>query len=181
MVDFYLDEFDLEPGEQTIKIEYFQEPNDSINYISFTIACIHEYDERPPIPIIINEIESDNAIKISDGYYQLDYDDIFFVNIDTENCKDFSITIIRNNTIQEVININEVMNRSYVITAMYGTGEYENPTNRSFLNTHLKDSNNRDIDKYAIITGNIKDENGNDITDKYRTTKKEFTLLWKDS
>ena len=73
------------------------------------------------------------------------------------------------------------MNRSYVITAMYGTGKYQNPTNRSFLNTHLKDSNNRDIDKYVIITGNIKDENGNDITDKYRTTKKEFTLLWKDS
>ena len=130
---------------------------------------------------MIKKLTGNTVEQLTTNLYEIEKDDIFFVDIDTENCKDFSITIIRNNTIQEVININEVMNRSYVITAMYGTDEYKNPTNRSFLNTHLKDSNNRDIDKYVIITGNIKDENGSDITDKYRTTKKEFTLLWKDS
>ena len=130
---------------------------------------------------MIKKLTDNTVEQLTTNLYEIEKDDIFFVDIDTENCKDFSITIIRNNTIQEVININEVMNRSYVITAMYGTDEYKNPTNRSFLNVHLKDSNNRDIDKYVIITGNIKDENGSDITDKYRTTKKEFTLLWKDS
>ena len=130
---------------------------------------------------MIKKLTGNTVEQLTTNLYEIEKDDIFFVDIDTENCKDFSITIIRNNTIQEVININEVMNRSYVITAMYGTDEYKNPTNRSFLDTHLKDSNNRDIDKYVIITGNIKDENGIDITDKYRTTKKEFTLLWKDS
>ena len=130
---------------------------------------------------MIKKLTGNTVEQLTTNLYEIEKDDIFFVDIDTENCKDFSITIIRNKTIQEVININEVMNRSYVITAMYGTDEYKNPTNRSFLDTHLKDSNNRDIDKYVIITGNIKDENGIDITDKYRTTKKEFTLLWKDS
>ena len=130
---------------------------------------------------MIKKLTGNTVEQLTTNLYEIEKDDIFFVDIDTENCKDFSITIIRNNTIQEVININEVMNRSYVITAMYGMDEYKNPTNRSFLNSHLKDSNNRDIDKYVIITGNIKDENGSDITDKYRTNKKEFTLLWKDS
>lgn len=183
VADFYLDENDLEPGQQIIKVEYFTHPYESINFVYFPILCDTEqgYDERPAIPIMIKKLTGNTVEQLTTNLYEIEKDDIFFVDIDTENCKDFSITIIRNNTIQEVININEVMNRSYVITAMYGTDEYKNPTNRSFLNTHLKDSNNRDIDKYVIITGNIKDENGSDITDKYRTTKKEFTLLWKDS
>ena len=178
-----MDENDLEPGQQIIKVEYFTHPYESINFAYFPILCDTEqgYDERPAIPIMIKKLTDNTVEQLTTNLYEIKKDDIFFVDIDTENCKDFSITIIRNNTIQEVININEIMNRSYVITAMYGTGKYQNPTNRSFLNTHLKDSNNRDIDKYVIITGNIKDENGNDITDKYRTTKKEFTLLWKDS
>ena len=38
-------------------------------------------------------------------------------------------------------------------------------------------NNNRD--KYIITTGNLKDEYGNDINSLYRTSKKEFTVIWK--
>ena len=183
IADFYLDEADLDPGQQVVKIEYFTHPYESINFAYFPILCDteHGYDERPAIPIAIKKLTDNTVEQLTTNLYEIKKDDIFFIDIDTENCKDFSITIIRNDTVQEVINVNKIMNKSYIITAMYGSGKYKNPIDRNLFDTHLKDSNNRDIDKYVIITGNIKDENGNDITDKYRTTKKEFTLLWKDS
>lgn len=183
IADFYLDENDLDAGQKIIKIEYFTHPYESVNFAYFPILCdiMSGYDERPAISISINKIINDTIEQLTSNMYEIAKDDIFFIDIDTEGHKDFSITIIRNNAVKEIINVNEVMNKSYIITAMYGGGKYKNPSNRNFLDVHLKDSNNNDIDKYTIITGNIKDNDGNDLTHKYRTTKKEFTLVWKNS
>lgn len=182
IADFYLDENDLEPGQQVVKVEYFIRPYESVNFAYFVILCDTKngYDERPAIPIAIKKLTDNTVEQLTTHLYEIKKDDIFFVDIDTEGCKDFSITITRNNGTPEIINIDEVKNKSYVITAMYD-GNPKDPIDRRFLNEHLQNSDNQDIDKYTIVTGNIKDENGNDITDKYRTTKKEFTLLWKDS
>lgn len=178
VADFYLDEFDLNDGEQIIKIEYFINPSESMNFAFFAIDCrtAFGYDERPAIPIKINTLTNDIVQQLSTNIFTLRKDDIFFADIDTENHKDFSITIERNGVDREIINITEVMDSNYTITAMYD----KNIQSRQSLNSHLKDDNNQDIDKYVITTGNLKDENGDEINKIYRPVKKEFTLLWKD-
>ena len=35
-----------------------------------------------------------------------------------------------------------------------------------------------DRDKYIITTGNLKNEQGNDVNNTYRIYKKEFTVKW---
>ena len=170
IADFYLDEIDLDPGVQIIKIEYYENPDDSINFVYFPIICdaLQGYDERPAIPIRINKVENEEITELTNQIYEITKDNIFFCDIDIENHNNFSISIIRNNDEQEIINFEENNEKKYVISTMYKT------------HGHLKNENNQDIDKYIIITGNLKDTNGNDITHTYRTTKKEFTLLWGD-
>lgn len=159
IADFYLDEYDLDPGIQIIKVEYFINPNESINYAYFPINCRVDwgYDEREPIPIRINTITNDVVTQLTSGIFELNKDDIFFADIDTGDKTNFSVTIQKNNE-TETKNVTGSLPDGYVIAAMYS---------------------NNDIDKYIITTGNLKDEYGNDINSLYRTSKKEFTVIWK--
>ena len=167
MADFYLDEFDLDAGMQTVKIEYYLNPNEAVNFTYFIIHCdtTQGYDERPAIPIRINKITNETVTQLTTQIYEIAKDDIFFVDIDCEDSTNFSITIKRNNT-TEVINVyDKLAEENRVIAAMYNT------------NSHLSG----DKDKYTITTGNLKNKDGSDASSLYRTSKKEFTLLWKDS
>lgn len=166
IADFYLDELDLEPGINIIKIEYYTEPYESINFVYFPINCnvALGYDERPGIDISINKLTNQGVEQLSDGLYSLARDDIFFMDIDTAGHKDFSITIQKNNETEnetEIINVNEVMTDSYTVAAMWD------------------EHNNRD--KYIITTGNLKNPDGTDANSLYRTSKKEFTVIWQSS
>lgn len=160
IADFYLDEADLDPGIQTIKIEYFIHPNEAINYAYFIINCDtgQGYDERPGIPITINKITQDAVTQLTNGIYEVEKDGIFFADIDANGHTNFSITVKRNNETETLKNVTEVLNR-HNIAAMY---------------------EGNDMDKYTIITGNEKDSNGNDISHLYRTTKKDFIVKWID-
>ena len=166
IADFYLDECDLDGGTQTIKIEYYINPNNAVNFVYFYINCDEQqgYDERPAIPIRINKITNETVTQLTTQIYEIAKDDIFFVDIDTEDSKNFSITIQRNDEKEEIINVLEEPLENHVIAAMYDT------------NSHTAG----DKDKYTITTGNLKNLNdGTDVNSLYRTSKKEFTLIWK--
>lgn len=162
IADFYLDELDLEPNINIIKVEYYTDPYEPINFVYFPINCNVDlgYDERPGIGISVNKLTNQGVEQLSDGLYTLSKDNIFFMDIDTAGHKDFSITIQKNNE-TEVINVNEVMTDSYTVVAMW-------------------DMHN-DRDKYIITTGNIKNPDGTDSNSLYRTSKKEFTVIWQSS
>lgn len=170
IADFYLDEADLDPGIQTVKIEYFTRPNEPVNYIYFPINCstIDGYDERPAIPIKINKITKESVTQLTNNIYEIEKDDIFFVDVDIDGHTNFSITTIKeedcnhtsSNTYKktsEVKNIQDSLKEN-TIAAMYKGNEY---------------------DKYTFITGNIKDPiTGGDITHQYRETKKSIIVKW---
>ena len=158
LADFYLDSFDLDPGLQTIKIEYFTKPYESVNYTYFVIHCdtSQGYDERPAIPIAINKLTRESVTQLTTGIFELEKDDIFFVDIDVGDHKDFSITIEKNSE-KEIINVKEPTEPTRTIATMY---------------------EGNDRDKYIITTGNLKNEQGNDVNNTYRIYKKEFTVKW---
>ena len=159
VADFYLDEYDVDPGLQIIKIEYFNSPNDTINYAYFPLKCDTDegYSELPAIPISINKITTDAITQLTSGIYEVPVDEIFFCNVDTsKNDYRCSVTIKKDNE-EEVHNIPANAEDDFIITATY---------------------NNKPAETYTIITGNAKKSDGADDNDNYRTTKKEFTIKW---
>ena len=159
VADFYLDEYDVDPGLQIIKIEYFNSPNDTINYAYFPLKCDTDegYSELPAIPISINKITTDAITQLTSGIYEVPVDEIFFCNVDTsKNDYRCSVTIKKDNE-EEVHNIPANAEDDFIITATY---------------------NNKPTETYTIITGNAKKSDGTDDNDNYRTTKKEFTIKW---
>ena len=73
IADFYLDENDLEPGQQIIKVEYFTHPYESINFVYFPILCDTEqgYDERPAIPIMIKKLTGNTVEQLTTNLYEI--------------------------------------------------------------------------------------------------------------
>ena len=167
--DFFLDENELDPGQQIVKVEYYTRPYDAINFAYFVINCdtSEGYDERPAIPISVdliynqlqNQSDTQPIKQIGDNAYEIDRDGILFINIGAEGCSDFSVTVKKNNE-KNTINIDDKIDEAYYITAEY-------------------QSNNTDT--YTITTGNKKNEDGSDKTHKYRETTRQFSIKWRNN
>lgn len=165
IADFYLDYADIYGTEeqsnynnimsQTIKIEYFNKYYESTNFLFFDIGydVVHGYDSRPAIPIKLYAISSgDNLMALDSAQYRMkSADEIFLLNIDTEENKNFSIGVI--------LNGREIERQD--ITS----------TTDSFILVGEKQKAN---DKYIIYTDNlIGNDNG-----PYRRNQRQFTVVW---
>lgn len=163
VADFYIDFNDLYDNEDvvdgnynyirkhTIKIEYFTQYFETINFLYFDIVYQGEYDTREAIPIKTYAI-SDNTLLTTNEFHMTDKQSIFMLNIDTEGYTNFSITIENNNQ-REQKNITTSNNTLLLI------GEY----------------NNRRNEVYTITTGNLI---GEETTGPYRKTRTSFTVVW---
>ena len=162
IANFYIDSNDIDKNGnsiQVIKVEHFTKYNESINFAYFILKTAPGYDGRPNIPIHINALDDDvitqlAITKTSITYVakkDIDKEAILF-NIDTEDNKDFSITIQKNNNTPEI----------YEIT--------DNDTELTFFAEY----ENRDTDTYTIIT----DDLPNSLINQYRRTKKTIIIKW---
>lgn len=163
VADFYIDYNDIYNGipnnnitEQVIKIEYFNKYYEPINFLYFTIKydIAGGYDSRPAIPIKLYSISSNSLMVLnSPEYHMKNKDEIFMLNIDTEDNSNFSIGIILNGT---EITRKEIYSSTdtFIITGKY---------------------NNRPRDEYIIYTDNLI---GYETDGNYRRNQRKFYVVW---
>lgn len=166
IANFYIDSNDISKDGnsiQTVKIEHFTKYNESINFAYFILQTASNYDGRPNIPIHINALDDDAITQLAITKTSIEYkidrsvlqQETVLFNIDTEDNKNFSITIQKNNNPPEV----------YQIT--------DNDIELAFVAEYDKEAN-RDTDTYTIIT----DDLPNSLTNQYRRTKKTIIIKW---
>ena len=139
-----------------IKIEYFNKYYEPINFLYFTIKydIAGGYDSRPAIPIKLYSISSNSLMVLnSPEYHMKNKDEIFMLNIDTEDNSNFSIGIILNGT---EITRKEIYSSTdtFIITGKY---------------------NNRPRDEYIIYTDNLI---GYETDGNYRRNQRKFYVVW---
>lgn len=159
-VDFYLNIDDLKYGHQTIKIEYYRKYYKSICFIYFDLELKEIVSKKPYIGIDVKTLIDGKTYNISNDHYTLDIDDIAVSTITMGNHSKFRVEVYRDDTLIEKRNIYNVTDE---------TIDFFNVTEYGDWTAH----------QFTIKTGNMHDENGNDIEDLYAEHIRRFIIDYK--
>ena len=161
-VDFYLNFNDLHAGKQTIKIEYYRQYNKAISFIYFDLYLDPAVDGKDAVLININILENNTTTPMNGNIYEINRGDCALYTIATGDHDHFRLEVYRqkigSNNIETIFQQN-IYSR---ITEGY-----------AFISAEYGDESDY---KFTIKTGNMLDQNGNPLEDKYRNYQREFTI-----
>ena len=164
--DFYLDMEDLQPGCQTIKIEYYREHYTAVVFKYFKLCFDSNIDFRPAIPIDVRVLKNGKTISLRHNC-TIDIDDALLCRIDSQHHSEFNLKIEAkvNDGSWQLIKQDNILNP-------YTVYNFLDLPDKPYSET---------IITYKLTTGNRLMPDGNEMENKYRTYSRIFKVFRKNN